>query len=106
MPVQMNTAIDDRPKYVAMLGVGVLKSHTPMGVLRVSCVSGCTCAPVDIDCRWEQKISLRQFAYFNATCHPECVLRFTNADTPDSIMRDNHRLKLDTLVVRPSAKVY
>ena len=104
--MQINTAIDDRPHYVAMVGVGVLKSHAPMGAVRVSCVSGCACAPAVFDTYWDQKISLRQLLYFNATCHPDCVLRFTNAEYVNSTAHDGsarlgHRLKIDTLVVRP-----
>lgn len=89
-----------------MVGMGVLKSHAPMGAVRVSCVSGCACTPVEFDTHWDQKISLRQLLYFNATCHPDCVLRFTNAEYVNSTAHDGstlqgHRLKLDTLVVRP-----
>ena len=87
-----------------MVGVGVLKSHTPMGVLRVSCVSGCTCAPVEFDCHWDQKISVRQFVYFTATCHPDCVVRFTNAEFTNRTREGSgHRLKVDTLVVSKQA---
>ena len=49
-----------------MVGMGVLKSHAPMGAVRVSCVSGCACTPAEFDTHWDQKISLRQLLYFNA----------------------------------------
>lgn len=99
--VQLNTAVDKRPSYVAMLGVGVLKSHARMGVLRISCLSGCTCTPVEFDTQWHQKISLRQLLYFNTTCHPNCILRFTNVKPNHSTVHERgHRLKLNTLVVR------
>ena len=99
--VQLDTAVDDRPNYVAMLGVGVLKSHARMGVLRISCISGCTCTPAEFDTHWHQKISLRQLLYFNTTCHPNCILRFTNIKPNHTAVHERgHRLKLDTLVVR------
>ena len=99
--VQLDTAVDDRPNYVAMLGVGVLKSHARMGVLRISCISGCTCTPVEFDTHWQQKISLRQLLYFNTTCHSKCILRFTNVKPNHTAVHERgHRLKLDTLVVR------
>ena len=37
-----------------------LRSYQGMGMARVECASGCTCAPSDVDGLWEQQVSLMQ----------------------------------------------
>ncbi|PSC68097.1 CRT (chloroquine-resistance transporter)-like transporter [Micractinium conductrix] len=68
--------------------LGHLRSYQGMGMARVECASGCTCAPSDVDGLWEQQVSLMQLHAITVTQHPACVLRITivarNARSSDS----------------------
>lgn len=61
----------------ALLAFGCTKSGTkPMGVARVTCLSGCACPEQEFDTKWDQSVSLTSLFPFQVSKHPECHVQF------------------------------
>ncbi|KAG2492246.1 hypothetical protein HYH03_009488 [Edaphochlamys debaryana] len=57
-----------------LLGVAYLSSYTDMGRASVTCTSGCTCAPQEIDSWSDRKVSITQVWNFPVSQHAKCVV--------------------------------
>ncbi|PSC68096.1 hypothetical protein C2E20_8274 [Micractinium conductrix] len=68
----------------ATVFLGHLRSYRGMGKARVTCQSGCTCAPTVVNGLWKERVSLMQMLEVTVSQHPKCVLRITILDQSSS----------------------
>ena len=95
--MQVNTAGCPDPTTEIALGVGHLKSYERMGRAQVSCISGCTCTPMQFDGHMpEVKASQEFWAYMAVTQSEQCVLEV--ASLADTVSGQN-KVKVTSLLV-------
>lgn len=75
-----------------------LSSYEHMGQAHVSCLSGCTCSPQNVDAHEVRaKVSVQQAIEFDVTQAPACTIRIHTLSTTSS---GGHKFKLIQLTVK------
>eukprot|EP00798_Chlamydomonas_sp_ICE-L_P012237 gene12236-15377_t len=73
------------------------RSYDGWGKVQVTCTSGCTCSPTDIDASSTEQTSLLTLAPVAVTQHRQCRLKLTVLNETSS---DGHRFKLSSVSVQ------
>lgn len=95
--MQVNTAGCPDPNTEVALGIGHLRSYERMGQAQVSCLSGCTCAPMQFDGHMpEVKASQEFWAYMAVTQSEQCVLEVASLSATGS---GQNKVKVTSLLV-------
>ncbi|EFJ52634.1 hypothetical protein VOLCADRAFT_85814 [Volvox carteri f. nagariensis] len=77
-----------------------LRSYEHMGVAEVSCVSGCSCDPVEIDAHIKERVSQVYMSRLVVSQSRECVLEVKVTDKTSS---GEHKFKVSGLVLAEKA---
>ncbi|WIA23834.1 hypothetical protein OEZ85_013495 [Tetradesmus obliquus] len=69
-----------------------------MGIARVSCISGCSCSPIELDGYNDDFYATLGAGSTSVTAHPQCLVRVTILDKSNS---GGHMFKVDGVAVVP-----
>jgi len=83
-----------------VVGIVMLQSYEHMGTVRLTCVAGCSCSPVEVDCHWEKRGSTETLHFLSdVTPHTECRVRVEVLEATSS---GEHKAKIVGVVIEAS----
>jgi hypothetical protein len=93
---------DKKSNGTVKLAVSYLRSYSDMGVVRLECVSGCKCSPLDMDAKNVKPTSELHTQRTTISDHPRCLLKLTVLDKTST---GKHKFRVSSLAVHKQDKI-